>query len=51
MLDRERPVARVEIRNQAAGFKCRRNLPLEPQFLVDDEVGLGKCLGRVARFD
>ena len=51
MRDGERAVARIEIGDQSPRFKRHRHLPLEAQLLLDDEIGVGERLGRLALFD
>ncbi len=48
--DGERAVAGIEIRDQAARFQRHRHLPFEAQLRLEDEIGLGKCLGGLAAF-
>ena len=49
--DGERAVARIEIGDQAARFQGHRHLPLEAKLLLDDEIGFGERLGRLALLD
>ena len=48
MDDRERPVAAIEVGNEASRLQRQRQLPLEPQLFLDDQIGLGEGLGGLA---
>ncbi len=49
--DRECFVAGVVVGDEPSGLERHGHLPLEPQFFLDDQVGFGKCLGRIAAFE